>query len=149
MFATAKLLCDRHTPLLQQDALASLIESGAYEVHLRRIRRLNHERRATLLNALRHRLGDKVDVEGADAGLHVVAWLNGIPRSAETTLLEGARAMGLGIHAISPLYAADATENLPDRAGLVMGYSALQTGDIERGVHLLADLVERVAGGLS
>lgn len=149
VFATAKLLCDRHTPLLQQDALASLIESGAYEVHLRRVRRLNHERRATLLNALRHRLGDKVDVEGADAGLHVVAWLNGIPRSAETTLLEGARAMGLGIHAISPLYAADATESLPDRAGLVMGYSALQTGDIERGVHLLADLLERVSGGLS
>ncbi len=76
VFATAKQLTDRHSPIIEQEALASLIESGAYESHVRRVRRLNGERRETMLNALRHRFGDEISIEGADAGLHVVMWLN-------------------------------------------------------------------------
>ena len=48
-FAKAKRLTDRHTPSLEQEALADLIESGAYERHVRRVRRRNGERRAALL----------------------------------------------------------------------------------------------------
>lgn len=146
VFAKAKLLTDRHAPLLQQEALASLVESGIYERHLRRIRRSNHERRAILLNALRYRLGNRIEIEGADAGLHVVVWLNDIPRSREASLVERARAKGLGIYPISPLFEANAIENLSDRSGLVLGYSALGIKEIERGVHILADLVEKISG---
>ena len=51
-FAAAKRLADRHTPALEQEALADLITSGAYERHIRRVRRRNGERRAALLAAL-------------------------------------------------------------------------------------------------
>ena len=67
-FAKAKRLTDRHTPGLEQEALADLIESGAYERHVRRVRRRNGERRAALLAALTAALGDAVTVVGADAG---------------------------------------------------------------------------------
>lgn len=144
VFATAKRLADRHSPVTEQEALASLIESGAYESHVRRVRRLNHERRETLLNALRHRFGDKVAIQGADAGLHVVAWFSEVPRSLEPALLERAHHAGVGVHSISPLYDPDAHGIRADQVGLVMGYAALGTRQIERGIHLLAEAVEQV-----
>src|SRR4051812_34452429 len=64
-FAKAKRLADRHSPYLEQEALADLIESGAYERHVRRVRRRNGERRAALLAALSAALGDAVTVVGA------------------------------------------------------------------------------------
>jgi GntR family transcriptional regulator/MocR family aminotransferase len=149
VFARAKLLADRHAPLLQQEALAHLIESGLYEGHLRRLRRLNHERRASLLAALGHRLGTRIEVEGADAGLHVVVWLNGIGRAQEAALVAQARAGGIGLYPISSLYDPDVPAGLPDRAGLVLGYGALAPRDIERGVQLLGAAVEAIAGGRS
>jgi GntR family transcriptional regulator/MocR family aminotransferase len=51
-FAKAKRLTDRHSASLEQEALAALIESGAYERHVRRVRRRNGERREALLTAL-------------------------------------------------------------------------------------------------
>ncbi|SEE71482.1 transcriptional regulator, GntR family [Rhizobiales bacterium GAS191] len=144
VFATAKQLLDRHSPVTEQDALASLIESGTYESHVRRVRRLNGERRETLLNALRRRFGDGIVIEGADAGLHVVVWFRDLPRSFEARLLEKARRAGVGIHSVAPLYDREADDDPADRVGLVMGYSALSTRQIEKGVQLLLTTVEHV-----
>ena len=105
LFATAKRLTDRHTPGLEQEALADLIESGAYERHVRRVRRRNGERRAALLAALSETLGDEVTVVGADAGLHVVVWLNTVPRAREDALIARAHSAGLGVYPVGPLYA--------------------------------------------
>ncbi|RAZ85692.1 PLP-dependent aminotransferase family protein [Mesorhizobium hawassense] len=140
VIATAKQLIDRHTPVTEQEALASLIESGAYERHVRRARRLNRERRETLLNALEYAFGKRITVEGADAGLHVVVWFRELPGSAEAVLMDAARQRGVGVYGISPLYdwALGRTEPPKDRLGLVMGYSALTPRQIEKGVQLLA-----------
>lgn len=145
VFASAKQLTDRHSPIAEQVALASLIEGGSYESHVRRMRRLNRERRETLLNALRHRFGDHIAIAGADAGLHIVAWFNGVPRSREAEFLENARRVGVGLHSVSSLYDPKANDVVPDKVGVVMGYAALETRQIERGVHLLADVVEQFA----
>jgi len=141
VFATAKQLTDRHSPLSDQEALASFIEGGAYERHVRRVRRLNGERRQTLLGALRLSFADRINIEGADAGLHIVVWFKDLPRSSETKLVEEARRKGVGVHSISSLYAPDRTNHLPENFGLVMGYAALETKRIERGIHLLAEAV--------
>jgi GntR family transcriptional regulator/MocR family aminotransferase len=66
-------LTDRHTSLFEQDALAELLANGAYERHVRSIRRRNTERRMVLLQALADHLGHSVTIVGADTGLHVVA----------------------------------------------------------------------------
>ncbi|WP_334148135.1 MocR-like pyridoxine biosynthesis transcription factor PdxR [Hyphomicrobium sp.] len=147
VFATGKHVVDRHTPLLEQAALTTMLERGTYDAHVRKIRRRNGERRATLLNALRHTFGDKISIEGADAGLHIVAWLRDVPLSMESKLTKRALDRGVRIHSVAPLYdAAAAIKNKPDHVGLVMGYASLDTRRIERGVHLLAEAVNGLRG---
>ncbi|WP_043359705.1 PLP-dependent aminotransferase family protein [Belnapia sp. F-4-1] len=146
-FAQAKRLADRHAPGLEQEALANLIESGSYERHVRRVRRRNGERRAALLAALSANLGDAVIVVGVDAGLHVVAWLNGIPRAAEEDFARQAASAGLGIYPISPLYDRTGGALRPGCAGLVLGYAALSVASIEKGVGLLAELTRSYKQG--
>jgi GntR family transcriptional regulator/MocR family aminotransferase len=144
IFAAAKQLADRHAPLLEQEALADLIASGAYERHVRKARRSNAGRRATLLAALQAHLGERVTVAGADAGLHVVVWFNEFSRKHEAKLVSNAQLAGIGIYPISPLYAdADADVSYrPDRAGIVMGYASLAASDIERGVACLRAVLD-------
>ena len=84
-------------------------------------------------------------VVGADAGLHVVAWLNRVPRRRENELVARAKGAGLGLYAVGPLYDRSAPASRPDLAGLVMGYASLGEQDIERGVHRLAAVLEELA----
>ena len=140
-FAKAKLLADRHASSLEQEALAELIGSGAYERHVRRVRRRNADRRAALLAALADTLGKAVTVAGADAGLHVVVWLNRVPAPQEEVLVARARASGVGVYPITPLYAAAPADSRPAIAGLVMGYACLDEEAIWRGVRLLAEVL--------
>ena len=146
-FAKAKRLADRHSPSLEQEALADLIESGAYERHVRRVRRRNAERRTALLAALARNLPGAVTLAGTEAGLHIVVWLNGIPRAAEEGLVLRAAEIGLGIYPISPLYDRTGPAPRPDCAGLVLGYAALTAASIEKGGELLAELVRSQGQG--
>jgi GntR family transcriptional regulator/MocR family aminotransferase len=144
VFASAKQLMDRHSPLFEQEALASLIESGFYESHVRRVRRLNGERREALLKALQYQFGDRVTMEGTDAGLHIVVWLKDLRSSQEAEFIDRVQRAGVGIYSISPLYDGELGNGYADRVGLVMGYAALDTQRIERGVHILAHVVEQM-----
>ncbi len=132
VFARAKRMVDRHTPELEQAALAELIASGAYDRHVRRIRRRNGERRTALLKALRERLGARVSIVGTDAGLHVLAWINGLPQAREAELTERAASASLGLYGVSGLY--DRPDDPERRAGLVIGYAALDETQIAAGI---------------
>ncbi|GJD51956.1 HTH-type transcriptional regulatory protein GabR [Methylobacterium crusticola] len=138
-FGEAKRLTDRHTPLAAQDALADLLASGAYERHVRGMRKRNAERRAVLLRALADALGPAVTVVGAGTGLHVVAWFGGIAAAREAALAAAARAAGIGLHPVAPLY--DPAEPRPAAAGFVLGYAGLAAEDLRRGVGVLAAVV--------
>ncbi|MCG5239961.1 PLP-dependent aminotransferase family protein [Azospirillum doebereinerae] len=142
VFAKAKRLADRHTPGPEQEALADLIESGAYERHIRRVRRRNGERRSALLAALAETFGKDVTVVGAAAGLHVLVWLNSVPRVREEALIARAWAAGVGIYPVGPLF--DPAAAAPDlaTAGLVVGYASLDEEAIRRGVRLLRQVVD-------
>lgn len=137
----AKQLSDRHSAVLEQEALASVIESGLYESHIRKMRRLHRERRETLLAALRLKFGDRVAIAGADAGLHVVARFVDLPRSMEAELIDAGVRAGIGLHSVAELYATSAK---PDHVTLIMGYAALDPARTERGIHILADVVQRM-----
>jgi GntR family transcriptional regulator / MocR family aminotransferase len=147
VFGKAKRLMDRHTPGLEQEALAELIESGAYERHVRRVRRRNGERRAALLSALNEGFGKEVTIVGAEAGLHIVVWLNTVPSAREDELIASAHAAGVGIHSVKPLYAAaTGASEIPSNVGLVMGYASLDNEAIRRGVRSLRQVINEVCG---
>ena len=143
-FTATKQIMDRHTPLAEQHALASMLESGADDSHVKRARRRNAERRQALIEALQHRFGDRVRIEGAAAGLHLVAWFDALPRASEEALIRAARSRAVGIYPVSSLYdrRRQSQRTRPDAVGLVMGYSALEKRQIDRGCKLLAAAVD-------
>jgi GntR family transcriptional regulator / MocR family aminotransferase len=138
-FARAKLLADGGSAFLEQEALADFIASGAFERHIRRSRRWNGERRAVLLRALDEHLGAAATVAGANAGLHVVAWLRDVPARRARDLVTRAAARGVGVYPVTPYY-----ESPPARLGLLLGYGALMPRSIATGVARLAEAVHEL-----
>jgi GntR family transcriptional regulator/MocR family aminotransferase len=140
-FRQAKRLTDRHAPVLEQRALASLIDSGAYERHVRRIRRENDRRRTTLLDAIARYLPVDSRVVGAAAGLHVVLWLPFLQQLDEPALVAAARDRGVGVYPVSPLFARQHSRKAPRPAGLILGYASLTVDQIQRGMRILAEVM--------
>ncbi len=134
--AEAKRLADRQAPGLEQAALAALLAEGGYERHLRQARRRNAARRAAMLAALAEHVGAAVRVEGAAAGLHLVAWLLREPAAREAAIVAAARAAGIGVYPVGPLYHDAAVR--PDRAGLILGFAGSEPAAIREGIGALA-----------
>ena len=134
----AKNLTDRHAPLMEQEALAELVETGAYERHIRSQRRRNSLRRAALVSALQAEFGPAVEVQGADAGLHLVAWFRHFPVGMEGLLVSKAAMAGVGIYPLSPLHAEGTAMKGEKGTGFILGYGALEPERIREGVKLLA-----------
>jgi GntR family transcriptional regulator/MocR family aminotransferase len=131
-----KALTDRHTATLPQEVLADFIREGHFERHLRRTRTRNAARRAALLDAVATRLGPDARVEGANAGLHALLWLDGVSPARLDDVVQRAQAAGVGLYAVRRFYLRP-----PRRAGLLLGYAGLTEADIRRGIDILADLL--------
>ena len=130
----AKWLCDRHTPTLEQEALAEFISSGLYERNLRRVRRRNSSRREVLLDSIQKFMQDRVKVTGDGAGAHVVLWPH--ERISERQLVARAVARGILIYGLAPYYARS-----PHRPGLLLGYSRLKEAEIREGIRRLSEVL--------
>jgi GntR family transcriptional regulator/MocR family aminotransferase len=108
--ADVKLHSDHHTESIGQLALAELIESHAYDRHVRACRLRYRRRRDQLLD----RLGDRRNVRGIAAGLHAL-----VEVADEAEVLERAEAEGLALGRLGDHW------HIPDEAhpqGLVVGY---------------------------
>ena len=130
---TAKALADTGSPGLEQRALADFIAAGHFERYLRRTRTRNRERRAALLAAVAKHLGDRVEVAGANAGLHVLLWVRGKPATETPRIVARAAREGVGVYAPDPFYL-----GRPPGAGLVLGYASLDEDAIREGIRRLA-----------
>lgn len=136
-FVHAKWLADRHSPLLEQEALATLIEEGDFERHLRRCRQRYARRRQALLDAVARHLAGRARVQGAAAGLHVVLWFPDLPAERTADLAAAARRREVGVYPVAPYFL-----DPPRAAGLIVGYAALDEAEIEEGVRRLARALE-------
>lgn len=125
---------------LDQLALADFIACGAYDRHVRRMRKRYRDRRDQLVSVLSAGAPD-IRVTGIAAGLHAVLEL---PAGSEARTLEAARAAGLALDGLSSYqHPADPT---PPREGLVVGYAAPPNAAFGRAVQALADVLVRMAG---
>lgn len=143
-FVAAKNLSDRHTPRLEQMALASLIRSGTYERHVRRTRRDNERRRSALIQAIEKCLPGNAHVEGAASGLHIVLWIKNCRVNQEKALVALAMQLGVGVRPISPMYASGGAHRNQRCAGLVLGYASLSLDEIRKGIERLAVAVAEI-----
>jgi GntR family transcriptional regulator/MocR family aminotransferase len=132
--AEQKTFNDRGSPGLDQLTLATLIESGRYDRHLRRMRQTYAARRTALVEALaEHAPG--VELTGLAAGFHAVAHL---PEPLdETAVITAARARSVGLYGMSDQRADHATTP----AQLVLGFGNLSERDIRTGIATIGDLL--------
>ncbi len=133
---TAKAVADTGCPALEQLALADFIQQGHFERHLRRSRTRNAKRREAVLSALDRHLGDRVEVTGVNAGLHILVWLPGFAARRLPALRRRAAEQGVGIYPVTPFF-----REPPPRAGLLLGFASLQEKEIEEGIQRLARLL--------
>jgi GntR family transcriptional regulator/MocR family aminotransferase len=101
VMTSAKALADRQSPALEQFALADFIADGSFERHIRHMRVVYRERRSALLDALRRHLGERAEVIGDSAGMHVVVRFADID---ETTLVARAMRAGVALKSTRPHY---------------------------------------------
>jgi GntR family transcriptional regulator/MocR family aminotransferase len=133
--AAEKEMSDRGSCLLDQLALATLLTTGRYDRHLRRMRAVYAARRTALIGAFaRHVPG--VRLIGLAAGFHAVAPLP--PGADETAVVAAARDRRIGLYGMGG-YRGD-----PDAAAppaLVMGFGNVRDRAIEPGIAAVADLL--------
>ena len=132
-FVATKAIGDTGTAALEQLTLADFINAGHFDRHLRRTTAANAARRKALVSALREEFGDRVEICGANAGLHVFAWVKGKRAGPIREASGRAEKAGIGLYTADPFYARP-----PDRTAVLLGYPALRERDIREGIRRLA-----------
>jgi GntR family transcriptional regulator/MocR family aminotransferase len=130
---TAKAIGDTGSATLEQLALADFISQGHFDRHLRRSSATNALRRKALLHAVRKEFGERAEVCGANAGLHVLVWLSGRSGGVIADLAHKAEMAGVGLYEANSFYLKP-----PRRSGAVLGYAPLSEREIRAGIRRLA-----------
>ncbi|WP_428943634.1 PLP-dependent aminotransferase family protein [Pantoea sp. FN060301] len=123
---------DGHSAQIVQAVTADFIHNGYFQAHLRLMRKLYASRRELLLTELETKLGENLIPLSQGCGLQMTVTL---PQGGEQRLTEEARAVGLILPRLSPLYA-----GTPQQEGWLLGFSALQRTEIVQAVNKLARL---------
>jgi len=130
-FLATRNFIDTHLPLLEQLALADFMAEGHFARHLRKMRARYLERRDTLIEALTRELGELLEIDTPEAGMHLVAWLP-LGVSART-VAEHISMRGLRIFPVVP-----STSQPRQREGLLFGFASASPQELRAGVKLLA-----------
>jgi GntR family transcriptional regulator/MocR family aminotransferase len=125
------LLAGSTTPTLDQLVLARMIESGAYDRHLRQARRRYRARRDALVTAVAGHI-PQARVTGVAAGLHAVLTL--ARRVDCVALVRAAQARSLAVYPVGFSFA----EVRFRHDELLLGYANLSEPAIDEGIRRLA-----------
>jgi GntR family transcriptional regulator/MocR family aminotransferase len=139
--ALLRYAADNYTSTLTQAALADLIETGAFERHVRRVRALYEERRGALCRALSEQMPDGVRFTPPAGGNTI--WLE-LPRETDVAAVHaGAAQRGIALHTGAP-FAFEGSDAAPaaDRH-LVISFANLDASRAEACVARLSDAVRR------
>jgi GntR family transcriptional regulator/MocR family aminotransferase len=131
-------ITSRHAPLLEQAVLCDFIAEGHFGRHLRRMRQVYAERLSVLQESARERLAGLIEFIGIEAGLQTAAWLcDGLTgeTAAAAAAVRKVEVIPLSLYSLGK----------PAREGLQIGFAAIDTKEIRRGV---ADLAIALEGAL-
>jgi len=131
----AKLVTDWHSATPMQEALAQFIDEGRFAAHIRRMRRLYEGRHERIRSILQDRFDDVLELVPSTAGLHVAALLRPGAGVTDRELVRSARRRGVELHL--PVSALAVTQ--APRQGLLVGYGAIATEDVDRALRRLRD----------
>jgi GntR family transcriptional regulator/MocR family aminotransferase len=132
-FRAVREAMDICPPALTSAVLADFIVEGHFARHLRRTSLLYRERRSALVDGLRRNFGPRLQVVGAEAGIHLVALCD---RPRDRSIAERAAREGLWAMPLSACYF-----GAPSRNGLVLGYGGTSVADMPKAVERLLRLI--------
>jgi GntR family transcriptional regulator/MocR family aminotransferase len=135
IFTAARALNDVHSSTIEQAILAEFISEGHFARHIRRMRTLYETRQQILVGECQKHLTNLLEIEKADAGMHLVGWL---PENIEDEPIAlKAREKGLIVSPISRY-----SNPKFKRGGLILGYTAFDERRIKEGVQILKGCLE-------
>ncbi len=130
----AKFVADLHSPVLEQLTMAKFIETGQFDRHIRKIRKLYFDRRNFLIQCLKDSFGEALSVSGAEAGMHLVATFWGI--RFDERLMKEIENQGLQISAVSK-HCLPSVSSVAYEQSLIFGYGNTDNESIKAGVKRL------------
>jgi GntR family transcriptional regulator/MocR family aminotransferase len=133
-FYSARDAIDQFSATLYQAAMTDFIREGHFARHIRKMRVLYMDRRTALVDAIRNQMRDKLEVIGAEAGMHLVALL---PRGvSDVAVSRKAAEIGISAMPLSSCYLKS-----PARGGLIVGYGGTDSRQINEGIRKLKTLI--------
>jgi len=125
----------RHAPLLEQLVLTDFMTEGHFGRHLRRMREVYAERLSVLLEEARLKLAGLLEISNVEAGLQTAAWLCGGINAESAAAAAAKRNVD-----VTPMGSYSRGRIVPE--GLQLGFAAIETKEIRRGVRELAIALE-------
>jgi GntR family transcriptional regulator/MocR family aminotransferase len=132
-------LCPSHIP---QAVMLEFIREGHFARHLRRMRPIYAERRRILATELQRAFGDRAQIMGAEAGMHLALVLPHLTN--DQTVAARAAQESLWLSPLSASYAGVAT-----RHGFVLGFGNTRAPQIAAAVRQLRKLVRTACASTS
>jgi GntR family transcriptional regulator / MocR family aminotransferase len=117
-----------------QAVLADFIREGHFSRHIRRMRGIYAERRGALIESIRAELGDRAEIQGAEAGMHLSAVFKGI---SDQEVAERGFAHKLWLVPLSRLYLHHAKCQ-----GFILGFGSVTVEEIPAAVRRLRILLD-------
>jgi len=115
--ANAKQCSDWHSPVLEQDALASFISEGHMARHVRKMRKLYSERRELMMSGLQTHFSPWLELIPSSGGMHVTALAR---ESIDIdAIVRSARQRNMDLRSLRSFWGSDSGQ-----PGLVLGYGA-------------------------
>jgi GntR family transcriptional regulator/MocR family aminotransferase len=136
LFASAKSLTDRQNPIFEQIVLAKFISEGYFTRHLRKMRMLYKTLQDFLIAEINKELNGILKPEPSPAGMHIIVWL---PKKAnDIKISEECARRGIIVRPLS-----EYSIRFFQKPGLLLGYTAFEKNQIQKGVLELKKVLEK------
>ncbi len=117
---------------LHQNTLYHFMKDGHWQRHLNKMRTLYRNKQAALMAAIKKHLGEKAQIIGENAGLHIV--LDVKNNMLEKELISSAMNLGVKVY---PLSTYDYELSSVDGSQVILGFGGLSEYEIDKGIRLL------------
>jgi GntR family transcriptional regulator/MocR family aminotransferase len=131
-FSAALGLVGRPPSQLNQMIINDFITNGHFGRHLRRMRKIHQQRRQMLVESFERHLAGRLQIIGANAGLHCTARI--LTKHKDTTLADRIEALGIVIRKLSAY--SHSKQNVHN--GLIFGFACATPNQIEQAVEQVA-----------
>jgi GntR family transcriptional regulator/MocR family aminotransferase len=128
----AKYVADWQTAVVPQAALARFIDEGGYARHVRRICGTYRERHDLIRATLTRDFADQLEIIPSSTGLHLTARARMVSADRLAHIAQRAADAGVAVQTLACFAVRESVQ-----AGIVFGYGAIATGDIEEGLRRL------------